>query len=556
MELIKESSVKYLLLAFMSFFTFVPVLYIFAYSFTPGHGVTGGITFDTFVSTITSHEVLASLKNTLLFCLSSIVLSHIFGFIFAFILTRMDIPHRSKFHTAMFLPIFISPLVLSLGFSFIFTSGGYYYEPLKQYFGMILDIHSLGGMIFVSSIWLTPFAYSFISSGMRNIGSELEDTGKITGASDLTVLRKITTPLLKPFVLSSIFLSFLLSFQEISIPLILGLPERIYVLSSYLVSIETLSVPPPYGKMACLGVLMIITSLTIAFIIRKSVGDISKYTVITGREHPRAFQSSKTTQIIGLVALLGFIIPFIFMPLIQIISVGITRTSVVGALSLETLSLKWLKLLFSSEITKVAISNSVIIATVTATLTVLITGIIAYISSRTKGLAANITESISWIPIAVPGVVLGLGFLWTFLGLGIGLYGTIFALIIAFLVRFSAFGTRMNKSLLSQQALELDEQANVCGSGIFTRIGKIIFPNAKSGMISIWVILYALFMCEMSTAIFLYSSSSRVITVTLFEFFQTARIGLIGSLATVQVLVSLGVIFAVLKFSGVSIKSV
>lgn len=508
-----------------------------------------------FVQTLTEPNFVDVLSQTFLFTAGTVLVAHVLGFVFAYILTRMSIPLRSTFHTLMFLPIFVSPLVLALGYSFAFARGGFYYE-LVSLFADPISITNIWGMIAVGSIWLTPFAYSFISAGLQNIDPEMEAAGRLTGASEKDILREISIPLLKPFVLSSLFITILLSLQAVSVPAILGLPDRIYILATYILGLEGASVPPPYSKMAAVGVIMVVISVTIVAAIQRIIGDVSEYTVITGRGRGHNIYTSTPKQVIAVGFLLAYFFFCIVVPFVQVLSVGFTSPNSVVPFAFADVTTEWFVEVYERSAFKDAIKNTVIIAIVTASASVVVTGVISYLTLRVRGLASRVLKMITWIPIATPGIVLGLAYLWSVLFFDIGLYGTITVLMLAFFIRFSALGMRMNSSLIAQQGVELDEQAEVCGAALFSRLRNVVFPNAKNGMMSVWVILFTLFMNELSTSIFLYTSQSRVITVTVFSLWQTAQFGPLGALATIQVFITLSVVAAMIIMFDVDIKAV
>lgn len=553
-----ETVFQVILIGVIAICVFIPFGILLLQAFVDGelvHEFVIEISFINFQETLAEPAFKDVILNTALFSLGTVVLAHILGFIFAYILTRMNIPYQSMFHTLMFLPIFVSPLVLALGYSFAFTRGGFYYQLMEKFMDPI-SITNVWGMIAIGSLWLTPFAYSFISAGLQNIDPEMEAAGRLTGASEATVLREISLPLLKPFLLSSLFLTVLLSLQAISVPAILGLPDRTYILATYILGLEGRTVPPPYSKMAAVGVIMIVISIIIVFGIRRLIGDVSEYTVITGRGRGRNIYTSPTKQAIAVTILGIYIIAFLFVPFLQVMSVGFTTPGSVVPFQFADLSPMWFEEVFDRKSFKLAVKNTVTIAAVTASAAVVLTGIMSYITNRVEGYTSKALDMITWVPIATPGIVLGLAYLWSVLIFDVGLYGTIFVLMLAFFIRFSSLGMRMNTSLIAQQAAELDEQAKICGAALFSRLRNVIFPNAKNGMMSIWVILFTLFMNELSTSIFLYTSSSRVITVTVFELWQTAQYGALGALATIQVFITLTVISTMIVLFDVDIQAV
>lgn len=554
-----EEAFKYLLILFFSIATIVPLTILIFQAISDGsilQSFTLKFSLANFNDALSSNVFWDAFKNTFIFSLGSVVIGHLFGFTFAFILTRLEVPHSGKFHTLMFLPIFVSPLVLSLGYSFSFSNGGYY-DIMFGAIGMDPQINNVYGMVLISSIWLTPFAYSFMSAGLQNIDPEMEDAARLVGAPDWKVLSNVSLPLLKPFALSSLFLTILLTFQEISIPAILGIPDRIYVLSTYLLALESRAVPPPYGTMAAVGVIMVLVSLVLVLLITRIIGDVSKYTVITGRGRERTMDTSKPVGYAAAAFLSIYLLLFLFIPLFQVISIGLTSGGGVGVIDFGLISAEHFVELWARDTFRNAIQNTITIALITASIAVVVTGVISYITHRTEGFTSSALGKLAWIPISTPGVVLGLAYLWTVLIFReVGLYGTVLVLGIAFFTRFSAIGMRMNNSLISQQAEELDEQAKICGSSMFNRLGKIIFPNAKNGMMSVWVILFTLFMTELSTSIFLYTTNSRVITVTIFELWRTAQYGALAALSTIQVMITFSVVFTMIWVFDIDIRAV
>lgn len=548
-----ESMAQWFLAIVLGGMVIVPLIFLTLMAFGATsllEGIPTTFTFEAMNEALNEPQFQQAFINTFIYVAGTLVWAHFLGFVCAYILTKMDIPHASKFHTMMFLPIFVSPLILAMGWNFTMIEGGMYHAVLRSTLGITIDINNVYGMIFVSGFYQLPYAYAFISSGMQNVSTELEYAAQITGAGRWTILRRITLPLIKPFILSSMFLLLLLGFQAVSAPLILGGPQRIYVLSTFLISLQNFF-PPPYGMMASIGFIMVIVSFVLATLTGRLTGDAAQYTVVSGRGAQSTTHTPRHLKLLGG----GFITALIFfgvvMPFLQLFILGILEGR---AWAIENLTTANFVGLFSSDLATSAIQNSLLIAVVTASISVLVTAYVAYVKARENNLRSRLISWLAWIPIATPGVVLGIAYLWTYLWIPVGIYGTIFALMLAYLVRFLALGTRMNESLIVQQSPTLDEQGKICGAGLIARLRNIIFPNMKSGMISIWVILFALFMNELSTSIFLYTSSSRVFTVTLYELWSTAQISTLAALAITQVAITLTVISIGMWYFDIDIR--
>jgi iron(III) transport system permease protein len=296
---------------------------------------------------------------------------------------------------------------------------------------------------------------------------------------------------------------------------------------------------------------MVVVAFLLATLTGRLVGDAAQYTVVSGRGAQSTTHTPRRWQLLGVGTIVTILVFGVILPFFQLFILGVLQGR---RWAIENLTLNHFINLYSSDLATAAVQNSVIIAFVTASVAVIVTAYIAYVKSRENNLRSRLISWLAWIPIATPGVVLGIAYLWTYLWVPIGLYGTIFALMLAYLVRFLALGTRMNESLIVQQSPTLDEQGKICGAGLVSRLRHIIFPNMKSGMISIWVILFALFMNELSTSIFLYTSSSRVFTVTLYEFWSTAQTSALAALAITQVAITISVISVGMWYFDIDIR--
>jgi|GEM_PF-1541401 len=498
------------------------------------------VTIENYLNILSSDLFRRALINSFIVSISTLIITTMLGLLIAFLIVRTDLPLSSIIHKLIYLPIFLGPLLLSFGWAEIASSKGSIGSALKS-LGIGINVLSIEGIIFVTSIWLMPYSYTFMAAGLRSISQELELSARISGSNMMRAFIAITIPLLYPFILSSSYLVFVLSFEQFTIPMVLGYSEGIFTLITYILLLRDLSVPPPYGAIAALGV--IVTSIITIFIVINNMILKRAYRLITitGRG-----------QIMKPINLGIFRWPLATLVLIYIV---ISSVAPIGALIYRSLRdpggafslINYYDLFFGGmDIARRAIINSVVLSISAAALTLLLSILIVY--SRLWGVRIfRYLDWLFWIPIAMPGLILGIGFLWGFLLLKLWfLYPTLLGLLIAYTVRFFPTGNRMASSIITQISPELDHQASICGATLFTRLRKIIMPIGKLGYMGVFSILVATYINEISTSLYLVGPGSEVSSVIMLQLWLHGFMDLLFALASFQALMVFLIIYIIL----------
>jgi iron(III) transport system permease protein len=185
-----------------------------------------------------------------------------------------------------------------------------------------------------------------------------------------------------------------------------------------------------------------------------------------------------------------------------------------------------------------AVKNSIILATVGATVGMVFSSLISIIIVRLKVTASGVLSFLTTIPIAIPGLVMGAGVLWTYLWLGkstgILLYGTLWVLMIACVTRFIPYGVRSTSSTLVQIHPELEESSRVCGRGGFQTLIRVTAPLLRPGIVAGWVLLFVIFFRELTMVILLYTGRSIVLPVLLIELWAEGTYSQVAALSLIQ----------------------
>ncbi len=528
---------------FLIFFISIPFIITVLQSISRNALMLGGPFFPTienYIAMFASDLFKEALINSLIISALVLLITTSIGLLMAFLIVRTDLPLSSIIHRLIYLPLFIGPLLLSFGWVELASPKGLIGSMLKS-FGINFNVLSMEGIVFVTSLWLMPYSYTFISAGLKSISQELEVSARIVGARSATAFFKITFPLLYPFIISSTYLTFVLSFEQFTIPMVLGYSEGIFTLITYILLLKDLSIPPPYGVIASIGVF--VTLIITSFIIANSIVLMRSYRLIT---------ITGKGQLLKPISL-----GFLRWPIATLILFYIILSSVVptGALIYRALhdsagrfSLSnYVDLFFGGmEVARRAIINTAILSISAAILTLILAILITY--SRSWGiLRSRYIEWLFWIPIAIPGLVLGIGFLWGFLVLKLWfLYGSLLGLLIAYIIRFIPTSIRMASSVMAQISPELDYQASICGATLFTRLRLIIMPIGKLGYMGVFAILAATYINEISTSLYLVGPGSEVTSVVMLQLWLHGFMDMLFALASLQALLVFAIVYIIL----------
>jgi len=503
-----------IIISFLILFPFVAIVYQSFWSSMLGLG--GHPTLANYVK-IWNEFFLSTLMNSLILAFFTSLFSTLVGFFISYAVTRTDIPFKGLLDTLMKLPFYFSPLILALAYSYLLRPAGFLSTIYEKTFNSSIfwKIESLEGMIIVSTLWLTSYAYMMISSGLKNIVAEVEDVARIAGAGWWQTTRRIVLPLITPVLISCIFFSFVIGLGELSIPMILGHGKGIYVLSTYILYLKSAGVYPELGQASVVALIMVIFAVAFLFINKKVTGISSKYVTIVGRGGGQ--------RVIHLGRFRWFVVSFIFLwivsavalPVATVFLISLSPTWRVGIPTQFTLKFYFDLLSGSADLSFLV--NSLQVSLASALCIVILSAILAYlIVRRSRLLVARSTETLVMFMSSIPGMALATGFLIAYIRIPL-IYGTPLILIIAFTIRFLPQSLRTCVSSLLQQGEELEHVAACCGASTSTRLFKIIIPLLLPALLAAFNLSLASTIGEISSASLLCVPATYVLSIAAYE---------------------------------------
>jgi iron(III) transport system permease protein len=404
-------------------------------------------------------------------------------------------------------------------------------------------------MALLGAVVATPIAYVTCRAALEGKDTALEDAARSSGAGPMTVLTRITVPMLRPAILNCAVLIFALGLEVLGIPLLIGGPSNIDMYGSYLYKAWTngFTPDPPYVSAGALVLLLVVTAL---LLLRATLlGSERRFGAIA----PRGGGASKPLALgawripLG-VATGAFIFLTSLIPLLGIVLMSFVAVLTILVPPWQLLTMENWQHVISDFTFQRSIVNSLVIASIGAALTVTLVAIATLIAHRSNfPLKATLGPALVY-PRSVPGIVLGIGFFWAFLLVDLpgGLIrNSIAGELIALAVRSSTLAYIVIYPSVVRINVELERAARVAGAGWWTVVRRIWLPMLRPALIAAFVLMFVAMVSDYDPVVFLQKPGTEVMGVTMLQFWQKGVVGSVAALAVVQ----LGIVVAVLSMA-------
>jgi iron(III) transport system permease protein len=497
-----------------------------------------------------------ALLNSVLIAAGMTLIAVPLGGVLAFVMERTDFPGKRWLEPLLLVPSFVSPMVLSFGYVVAAGPVGFYSVWATELFGGVpWGLYSLPAMAVIAGLTHVPNVYIYASSALKNLGSDVEEAARVAGASPFRVAISVSLPLIMPALLFSAVLVFFLGIELFGLPLVLGDPEGHLVLSTYLYKLTNKLGTPSYHLMAAVAICIVALTVPLVLLQRKLLQNARRYATIKGkagriRELPLGKWKWAAVALLGLWLFVSVIVPLSGIALRAFVTnwgFGVTLA--------EAFTLDNFRAVFDEPTHVRAIWNTILIGTVGGALTVACYTAIGFATHRRNDGWSRVVDYLVLVPRAVPGLLIGLAFLWVFLFFPplTPLRQTIFSMWLAYTVVWLAYGMRLISSSLMQVSPELEEAARTVGASRGTISREITLPLIRHGLLGSWLLVFMIFEREYSTGVYLLAPGTEVIGAQLVSLWQGGAIDVVAALSLINiVLVFIGLAFA-LRF-GVKLR--
>lgn len=481
-----------------------------------------------------------ALTNSLLLGFLSAATGTLVGFFFAFALTRTAVPFKPLFKSLAIMPIISPPFVIALSAILLFGRNGLFTRHLLlDLLGIDLyqagfTVYGLPGLLGVQVLGFFPTAFLLLAGPLQAVDPHLEESALNLGASRWRTFRQVTLPLLYPALLSSFLLLFIESLADFGTPLILS--GRFQVLSVQAYLEITGNDNQPGGS--ALALMLLIPSILLYFFNFYLVQRFATVTV-TGKPAGAAFQYGGAL-VRRLLTCFCLLVSLLVVLLYGLVLVG----SFTRLWGLDySLTLQNYRDAFTTA--KDYILDSLTIASLAAPLTGLLGQAIAFLVERKTFPGRRLMEAVAMLTFAVPGTVVGIGYLLAFNKPPLVLQGTATIIILLLIFRNAPVGIRAGITLLKQISPQMEEAAATLGAGSFTTFHRIVLPQVCPALFSGMAYSFARCMTSISAVIFVVSGNWNLMTIAILGFVENADFSHAAALSVILVAIVLGVLLLV-----------
>ena len=539
------------LITFLTLFILYPLAILLVDSFYGGNG----FTLATFQRIMAMPNFITAITNTLKVGFLVGVLSTIVGLLFAYVevYVRVGKAVGGLFKVVSMLPVVSPPFVLSLSMIMLFGKAGLITRFLLGIYDN--NVYGFWGIVIVQTLTFFPVCYMMLKGLLKNIDPSLEEAARDMGASRSKVFLTVTMPLLLPGLGNAFLVTFIESIADFANPMIIGGSYDTLATTIYL------QITGAYDKEGAAAMAVVLLSITLLmFAVQKYYLEAKTAATLTGKASRGRMLIEDRSVSVPLTILCALAAFFVIM---MYACVPIGALFPTWGYKFTPLTFKWFGQVFTKYKGLRAFRDSFVLSLIAAPITALLSMIISYLVVKRRFKAKGFIEAVSMLAMAVPGTVLGVGYIRGFSG-GVfhtgflqGIYGSAAILIIVFVVRSLPTGTRSGISALRQIDKSIEESAYDMGADSFKVFMTVTLPLIKDSFLSGLVTAFVRSITAISAIILLVTPQFLLITVQINEFAEKGSYSIACAFATILIIITYGAVLLMnlfIKFFGTSRK--
>ena len=497
-------------------------------------------TIQNYINAYVDKEFYPLFLNSLHFAIGSCIVTFLIGTYLAWISERTNTPMKKLFVVMSLIPFIIPGILSTIAWILLLSPRiGLINLVLKGLLGLEsspFNIYSMGGMIWAESIHLYPLVFLLMSAAFRNMDTSLEEAALSAGSSTFTTFSRITLPLMRPAMFSVMLIIFIRAIEAFEVPALIGVPARLSVFTTK-IFLAIHQFPSDFGLAGSYAVTLLVISTVGVLIYGRMTRREERYATVTGKGYrPRVLDLGPWKYVTCASAFFIFFLAVVLPVFVLLWSSFIPYYGIPSRELMAKMTWANYQYILDYPLAWTAFKNSFYLSVGSATLIMLLTSVIAWITVKTKLPGRAWLDNMTFIPIAMPGIVLGVSLIWVYLTLPIPIYGTIWVLLLAYMTKFMPYGIRAASASMIQINKELEEASFASGGTWFQTFRKVIIPLLMPGFTAGWIYISIIALRELSTSILLYSYNSTVLSIMAFDLWEGGQYTYVCALGIMMVL--------------------
>ena len=506
------------LCAIIAALTLTPVLFIIINSFnaaSPSENWRFG--FDGWREAFGSPRTLAAIGYTFILNIRSVVAIAV-AFLFSWLLVRVRIPGGNFIEFSLWIAYFLPSLPLALSWILLLDPNYGLINQFLKPLGIGFNIYSLLGIAWIHLTATTiPIMTILLAPVLRQLDASLEEAARMCGAGSWQIFRRVLIPLLSPALFTVFLASLIRGLEAFQVELLLGKPIGVFVYATRIYDLIQWE-PPLFPQAMALSTLFLGLLFVLALFYQRFTSKRAFATISARGVSFRLMDIGRVRYVIA-ASLIVFVAISVYLPLVVLVVGSLMK--LFGFFTIkDPFSTRHWMLVLGDPVFLSAIRNSIALGIGTASIGLLCYALIGYALVRTELVGRSLVNLLVWLPWAIPGILLGLAFLWLFLSAPVfsPLYGSYLGLVLVLLIKEMPIGVHMTKTAFVQIAEELEQVGRVCGAQWFYNFRRIVLPLISPVLVSIFAIVFMGAVRDIDTIILVGTASTRPLSILMMEY--------------------------------------
>jgi iron(III) transport system permease protein len=528
----------------------LPMSWLFIYSLTDQKG---GLTLANFYRLFSESSFYDPLATTAIIATTSAVVCCAASAPMAWLVARTDLPFSGVVRALVTASFVTPPFLGAIAWELLAApNSGLLNQIFRAVTGAeqdehLFNIYTLPGLIFVISCYTFPYVFTLAANSLDRTPGELEDASSILGGGRWYTARRVTIPLVLPALLAGGIVAFLQSMTLFGSPAILALPAGFHTMTTKIWSLFQF---PPKPELAAAASLPLLVLTVILLRAEHMILGRRGYSIVGGKYGaPRLIPLHAWRWPAFIICVLVLMLP-VFLPYAALLNatfspVATTFVTVKNA-TLQNIHF----VLFELSAASLALKNTVILGTATATIGTAIALVISYVTARQAVTGWRALGFLATAPIAIPGIVLGVGLFLSYTRPPFVLYGTLWILLVAFVTIALPSAYQQLQAAMRTIHPELEDASRILGATRLRSLWEITAPLLRTGVIATWCFIFVGVMRELSAAIILFTSETKVLSVLIYDLNESGDLGAISVIGIGMLIITFAVVIAVNRIPG------
>ncbi|HUA56676.1 MAG TPA: iron ABC transporter permease [Candidatus Sulfotelmatobacter sp.] len=527
----------------------LPVFWLAVYAVTDAHGMP---TLANFKRLVTDPDLLDPLTVTMILATSVGAMCCAVAAPMGWIVARTDMRGRGVVRALVTASFVTPPFLGAVAWEILAApNSGILNQLYRDLFDLspddvLFNVYTLPGLAFVIACYTFPYVFVLVTNALERIPGDLEDASAILGAKTVQTARRITVPLVMPAILAGALIAFLQAMTLFGSPAILAMPAGFHTLTTKIFML--FQFPPKPGLAAAASLpLLVITVL----LLRAQSWILGRrgYTVVGGKaSDPRRIRLG-IWQVPAQLLCFGVLCAPVFLPYAALAKAAFSQTPY-GPLHWKALTLDQVRAAFSYSATQLALENTFLLCGLTATLGTILALVISYAVARQAIWGHRALGFLATAPVAIPGIVLGVGLFLAYTRPPLVLYGTLTILLLAYLTLQLPSAYQQLRAAFHGIHPELEEASRILGATRLQALCHVTAPLLRSGLIATWCFIFIGTMRELSAAIMLVTADTKVLSTVIYDLNEGGDLGQIAVLGLTMLVVTFGVVSLANRLPG------